>query len=53
MTDSEKIAEWEKHYSLLQTNESKIALFGYLKAQGDKVSLEVCRKLMERWLSEK
>ena len=53
MTDSEKIAEAERHYSYLQTNETKWEFFGYLKAQGDKVSLEVCRKLMERWLSEK
>jgi len=52
MTDTEKINEALHYFNLLQTDESKCQLFIYLKKQKDKVSREVLKLIMERWLKE-
>ena len=52
MTDADRVREWLHNFSLLQTDEAKCQLFIYLKKQGDKVSREVLKVVIEKWLKE-
>lgn len=53
MNDSERVQEWLHSYTLLQTDEAKVALLIQLKRErdsGSKVANEALVKIVEKWL---